>query len=388
MRSQQDRRDPGRDELVTDQAQLESLTAQLAGASRLAMDTEAASFHRYVDRVYLIQISTDVETVLIDPLAVDDLTPLGERLGDPSIEVVFHDADYDLRILDRDYGFTARRLFDTRIAAQLAGEPSVGLGALLQKYFGVKLNKRLQRADWSRRPLPTEMLVYAAEDTRYLPALRDQFEERLRQLGRLAWAQEEFRRLEEVRWTGPSPNDRDAYLRIRGAKALRDPRTRAVLREVYLWRDDTARSLDRAPFRVLGNDALLAIARAAPRDIEGLAATPNMPRSLTRRYGPAILEAVEAGLRLPEGELPTIQPSGRPPADPAYEQRLERLKRLRNTRAGKIGMDPGLVCPNGTLQVLARTPPETVEEIEQVPELRTWQLELLGDQELMKAVRG
>lgn len=382
-----DRGAPGPDVLVTDQAQLDSLTAQLAGAGRLAMDTEAASFHRYVDRVYLIQISTDVETVLIDPLAVGDLSPLGRRLEDPSIEVVFHDADYDLRILDRDYGFTARRLFDTRIAAQLAGESSVGLGALLQKYFGVKLNKRLQRADWSRRPLPAEMLIYAAEDTRYLPALRDRFEKQLKQLGRFAWAREEFHRLEEVRWTGPSADDRDAYLRIRGAKALRDPRSRAILREVYLWRDDTARSLDRAPFRILGNDTLLAIARAAPRDVETLTATPSLPPSLARRYGPAILEAVEAGLRLPKGKLPQIQPATRPPADPAYDRRLDRLKRLRNSRAGKIGLDPGLVCPNGTLQVLARTTPETVEQIERIPELRTWQLEILGDQELLKAVR-
>jgi ribonuclease D len=378
----------GPDELITDQAQLEALTARLAGAPRLALDTEAASFHRYVDRVYLIQISTDDETVLIDPLAVNDLIPLSQRLADAAVEVILHDADYDLRILDRDYGFTARRLFDTRIAAQLAGEPAVGLGALLQKYFQVNLNKKLQRADWSRRPLSADMLIYAAEDTRYLPALRDRLEERLRQLGRLGWAQEEFRRLEVVRWTGPSGDDLDAYLRIRGAKGLRDPRTRAVLRAVYRWRDGTARALDRAPFRVLGNDALLAIARAAPRDLEALGATPSMPPSLVRRYGIAILEAVDEGMGVSKGELPTIQRRVRSPADPAYDQRLERLKQLRNERAKEIAMDPGLVCPNGTLQALARTPPATAEEIARIPELRTWQRELLGDAELLKAVGG
>jgi ribonuclease D len=122
--------------LITETTALQALVERLGQAPRIAFDTEAASFHRYVDRVYLVQISTDVETALVDPLAVDDLTGFGPVLADPTIEIVFHDADYDMRVLDRDYGFRVTRIFDTRLAAELAGEPGVGLGSLLQKYFG------------------------------------------------------------------------------------------------------------------------------------------------------------------------------------------------------------------------------------------------------------
>ena len=123
---------------MTDPGALRDLAARLARAPRIALDTEAASFHRYTDRVYLVQVSSDHETALIDPLALPDLSPLGDLLASESVEVVFHDADYDLRVLDRDYGFRARRVFDTRVAAQLLGEPAVGLAALLEKHFGRK----------------------------------------------------------------------------------------------------------------------------------------------------------------------------------------------------------------------------------------------------------
>src|SRR2546430_8180785 len=204
-------------ELITSQDDLLHLAQRLGREPRLAFDTEAASFHRYADRVYLIQVSSERETAVIDPLAVTDLTAIGGLLADPNIEVLFHDADYDLRSLYRDYGFRAHRLFDTRIAAQLLGEPGVGLGALLKKYFGVILNKNLQRADWSQRPLTSEMIENAAADTSHLPRLRDALERQLAEKGRLDWALEEFRRLETVQWAAADVPD-DAYLRLKGAK--------------------------------------------------------------------------------------------------------------------------------------------------------------------------
>ncbi len=130
----------------------------MAGAPLLAIDTEAASFHRYLDRIYLIQLSTRDLTAVIDPLGVGSLDPIGSLLADPSVEKVFHDADYDLRLFDKEFGFHAANLFDTRIAAQFLNEPGIGLGALLQKYFGITADKRFQRADWSARPLTPPML--------------------------------------------------------------------------------------------------------------------------------------------------------------------------------------------------------------------------------------
>ncbi|HXF95738.1 MAG TPA: ribonuclease D [Gemmatimonadales bacterium] len=359
-----------------------ALAAAVTAARRepiVALDTEAASFHRYVDRIYLIQLSTPQGTALVDPLALDDLSPLGALLADPAVEKVFHDADYDLRILDRDYGFRARRLFDTRVAAQLVGEPAVGLAALLEKYCGVKLSKAHQKADWSRRPLPPAMLAYAAADTRHLLDLREVLAARLDALGRRRWAEEEFARLEALRWSGALEAD-EAYLRLKGARSLR-PRQLAALRELYRWREERARAEDKAPFRIIGNEALLAVARALPTTPEALAALPpgELPPALARRHGPALLEAVRRALALAEDRLPAVERGKRPPRDPELDARLERLKAARNRVAASLGLDPGVLCGRATLEAVARARPNDRAGLAAVGELRRWQIEVLGD---------
>jgi len=375
----------GSPKLIADSEALAEVVTRLAQQPQVALDTEAASFHRYVDRVYLVQVSYDGETALVDPLAIDDLAPLGKIIADPTIEVIFHDADYDLRILNRDFGFAARNVFDTRIAAQFAGEPQLGLGALLEKYFSVSVNKKLQRADWSRRPLTAEMIEYAADDTRYLLSLRDKLVSELDRLNRLAWAREEFRNLENLRWTQPV-GDELAYTRIKGAKAL-SSRSLAVLRELYAWRERTAQALDRAPFRVLGNASLLAVARAAPRDLSSLGAVSGVSPSAIKRYGNHMVEAVARGLSVPRKDLPAIKRSARPEHDHCYDRRLERLKALRNKRAEEISLDPGTLCPNGTLQAIARAAPTSERQLKEVAELREWQAAVLGSSDLLEAAR-
>lgn len=372
--------------LVDNAAALSELASRLSARSRIAIDTEAASFHRYVDRVYLIQLASDHEVALVDPLALEDLSPIGALLANPDIEVVFHDSDYDLRILDRDYGFVARHVFDTRIAAQLTGEESVGLAALLDKHFHVVVNKKFQRADWSQRPLTQQMIAYAADDTRYLIPLRDRMSERLKEMGRLEWAEEEFSQLESRRWTHPV-GEEDAFLRIKGARAL-SRRALAILRELHSWRETMARTLDRAPFRILGNVALINLARAAPGNLKRLAATPGVPSSAVKRHGPQLLQAIAAGLAVPGKDLPMLSRVMRPEADRVYDMRLERLKMLRNQRAADVAMEPGLLCPNGTLQAIARAAPETAQQLDFVGGLRRWQRKALGEEEVLAAVSG
>lgn len=357
-------------------SELEQLAGRLAGEPLLAVDTEAASFHRYVDRIYLIQLSTRTETVIIDPLTVGEVTPIGALLADPEVEVVFHDADYDLRILDRDYQLRARRLFDTRIAAQLLGEPAIGLAALLEKYAGVVLNKKFQRADWSRRPLTPEMLDYAATDTKHLPKLRDTLRGALEEKGRLAWAEEEFARLENLRWTPPGTNG-DSYLRIKGARLL-TRRALALLRELAHWREDVAAELDRASFRVLTNEAMLALAGGAPRTVDLVRAVPGVSSRLVDQRGETLLAAIERGIAVPEKELPRFPRGERRAADPDFEQRVERLKTARNAAAERLGLDPGVLCPKGTLEAVARANPATKVGLASVSEMRRWQVEELG----------
>ena len=373
------------DSYVAQPESLAELIAAIRRAPRIAVDTEAASFHRYRDRIYLIQISTVDRTALIDPLAISDLSAIGSVLADRRIEKTFHDADYDLRVLDRDYGFRAARLFDTRIAAQLVGEPAIGLAALLEKYAGVKLAKEHQKADWSQRPLPPPMLAYAAEDTRHLLALRDALERHLRDLGRLDWANEEFTRLEALRWTGIAEGDTDGYLRVKGAKGL-PPRALAAFRELHRWRETVAQREDKAPFRVIGNDSLLAVSKSLPATPADLGAIKDVPASLARRHGAALLDAVARARALPEGDLPRVERSARPPKDPDFDGRVERLKGVRNRFATELGIDPGVLCGRTTLEAVARAAPKDRAGLAQVSELRRWQIDVLGEA-MLEALR-
>jgi ribonuclease D len=372
--------------LITDTTALRRLVERLGRAGRVALDTEAASFHRYVDRVYLLQASSDEETALIDPLEVDDLAPIGRLLSDPELEVIFHDADYDLRILHRDYGFVGRRIWDTRVAAQLCGETAFGLSALLEKHFGMRLSKALQRADWSERPLTEAMIAYAAADTAYLPALRDRLAAQLAELGRTHWADEEFQRLEAVRWSSRAAQGEE-FLVMKGAKALRPPQL-AVLKALWEWRDARARELDRAPFRVLGNDVLLALGREAPETVETLQRVRGVAPTIARRHGAELLEVIRAARALPESDWPRVPRQSRERPDPALEERVGRLKSLRAERAPVVALDPGLVCPNGILAAIGRLQPRTAADLDAVPDLRRWQREILGDAAVLAAVSG
>lgn len=369
-------------EFITTAEALAGLLTRIGRPPLLALDTEAASFHRFSDAICLLQLSTRDVTAVVDPLAVRDLQGIGALVADTAVEVVFHDADYDLRLLGRDHDFHCTHLFDTRVAAQLLNEPAIGLAALLEKHLGVSLDKKFQRADWAIRPLAPGMLDYAAADTRHLPALRDKMRELLVAAGRWSWAEEEFARQAAVRWEGEDPAL--AFLRIKGAGKLRG-RQLATLREVYDWRETTAERLDRASFRVVNPDVVLAIAVATPQALDQLKAIKGISTAQAERYGAEILAAVERARQLPESELPRIERGKRPPPDLAFDARLERLKQTRTAAAERIGLAPGVLCPNGTLEQIARVAPRSVEELAAIPELRRWQASVIGG-ELIEAV--
>jgi ribonuclease D len=357
-------------------AEADQFLASIAGTRELGLDTEGASFHRYVDRIYLLQLSTRDRSAIIDPLPIGTPARLGALVQDESVEVVFHDADYDLRLLHQDYGWRVTRIFDTRIAAQLLGLKAFGLAALLERYFGVKLDKKHQRADWSLRPLTPSMLDYAAQDTRYLLDLKDRLKEELERAGRYGWAAEEFARLTGTRWE--PVDESQAFMKIKGARDL-TRRELAVLRELVPWRERVAAQLDRATFRVMSNDALLDVARAGPRTREALVGVRGVPRGLVEARGQEVLEVIERGLAVPEGELPRFPKGQRWEKDPEFENRFLALKAVRDAAAERLELDPGVLCSRERLEAVARLNPRTVAELDAVPELRRWQITVLGE---------
>ena len=233
-------------QLIVDRRGTGELADALRGEQRIAVDLEAAGFHRYSDQVCLLQLSTTNRTFVVDTLAVDPSEVLRTSFESPDVRILVHGGDYDLRLLDRDLDLHPVNLFDTQVAAALIGEPAISLAALLEKYFNVRLSKKYQRADWAQRPIPEEMLEYAAADTQHLHALTDLLSERLEALGRMTWAEEESTLLASQRWN--EVGEVDPVTRVEGARYM-EPREVALLREACLWRDEIARRLDRALFR-------------------------------------------------------------------------------------------------------------------------------------------
>ena len=360
----------------TQQAADDFLT-DISGIREIAVDTEGASFHRFIDRIYLLQISTRDKSAIIDPLPIGMPRGLGEILENNEIEVVFHDADYDLRLLHQDYGWHVNHIFDTRIAAQLLGIKAFGLAALLEQFFEVKLDKKHQRADWSLRPLTQGMLDYAAQDTRYLLDLRDMLKAKLDNLGRWEWAREEFQRLEGTKWE--EDDGSGAFLRIKGARDL-TRRELALLRELVPWRDSVAKELDRATFRVMGNEVLLDIARSAPRTARELSTMKGMPRGVLERGAAAMLAAITRGLEVAEENLPKFPRAPKWDREEDFDDRVAKLKAVRDAAATRLSLDPGVLCSRERLESIARKRPEKVGDLSDIPGLRKWQVGEMGEE--------
>lgn len=360
---------------------------EAAGDGELAVDCEAAGYHRYSDRLCLVQLATGGTTFVLDPLAVELEPVLRPALEDTELRVIMHGSAYDLRLLRRDLHTAVTNLFDTQVAAALTGEPAVGLQALLERHLGVRLNKKFQRADWAARPLSREMIEYAADDTRHLARLASVLEEQLAVKGRTAWAAEECRLLAGAA-TEPEPADApDPVTRVKGAAKL-DPRAVTALRRALQWRDGVARAMDRAPFRVASDAALVGVALARPVSVNALSAVRGFSPRFARTRSRSLLDAMKDVRRAPAEALvpyPRQQTPRRAKLGPDAEAAFERLKAVRNRVADELGLARGTVMPNQVLRRVAKAQPASRAEMETLPEVRRWQAEVLGA-ELLKAL--
>ncbi len=367
--------------IISTVPELERVAKELLREDVVAFDTEADSFYHYFDKVCLVQVATRKKCWLIDPLAIggpDKLAPLASVFASPKVRVLFHAAEYDIYVLKRDCGFEFTNLFDTMVSAQLLGYPAIGLAALVEKHFNVLLPKDEQRSDWSRRPLRDKQLSYAASDVLYLIKLAEKLEKELRKAGRLDWAMDEFETLCGRRWP-----DRDfdklGYLRIKGARSL-DPVALAILRELFLLRDERAREIDRPPFKVLGNRTLLDICREQTADLDSLSEVKGISDLILKRLGKDLVAAVKKGLRKPHGPIPKLDTGTRRRMDRRTEKRLAALKDWRGPRAQALKLDPGVLCPNAALEAIAWAEPTSAKDLKGHPELKTWLVREFSDE--------
>jgi len=352
------------------------VVGELSRQPLIGIDTESDSFHHYAEQVCLIQISTPDTDYIIDPLALTDMSPMIPLFEDSSREWIMNGADYDIVCLKRDFGIHFNRIFDTVVAAQLLGYPATGLAAMLERHFGLKVSKTLQRDEWFRRPLNAEQVTYALTDTRYLIPLRAILKEELRAAGRLAWAEEEFILLARREWTREpfSPED---FWKIRGVRDL-GKREQLILRELAVMRDRHARETNRPPFKVVSDAVLINISKLKPGNAAALRKIRGISSLMMRRLGDDILSAVARGLEAPEGAL-TMPPHGeRRRHDPGASKRLDALKEWRRKKAAELKLDPGVLSPLTYLQAVARANPATIEEMLAIPDLSRWRTREFG----------
>ena len=362
----------------------EAISALQAGSGPVAIDAERASGYRYGQAVYLVQLRREgAGTLLIDPIELPDLAPLGEAIADA--EWVLHAASQDLPCL-AEVGLRPARIFDTELAGRLLGYARVGLGSIVEEVLGYTLEKGHSAVDWSTRPLPEPWLRYAALDVELLVELRDALAQQLEEQGKREWAEQEFA---AVAAAAPALPRVEPWRRTSGLHRVRRRQQLAIVRALWEARDAMARRRDVSPGRVLPDAAIVEAALASPASEAELLAISVFNGRMLRRHVTIWFEAIEAGRALPEAQWPDLKAAteGPPPARSWPERDPEAAIRLAAVRAAvaAVAAEHGLPAENllapDTVRRLAWTPPavvdaKNVETVLQAAGARPWQVEL------------
>ena len=362
-------------DVITSKEDLDRWASSLNGAGVIAVDIEADSLYHFKEKVCLIQMASDRQTVVIDPLAVKRLGPLKPVFRDAATTKVIHGADYDVRSLYRDFKISINNLFDTQLAARFLGYAETGLEALLKNEMGITIDKKYQRKDWSKRPLPPEMVEYAASDVCHLIELAARLKKKLDEKGRSSWVREECRLLSRVRpaESGDSP----LFVNFKGAGRL-DRRQLAVLENLLQMRMEIAREKDRPLYRVIGNRPLMTLAQSAPTSRKQLEKTGALSAKQREMYAGRVIAAIQAALSIPANKLPRY-PRAKAPKIPAIvSERMKALRRWRDERARQLDIDPALVGTKALLGAIAIERPRKKADLARIEGLRRWQQKTFG----------
>lgn len=354
---------------------LARLTGALRGTTRLGLDTEADSMHHYFEKVCLIQLSFSGTNYIVDPLAGLCLTEFFEVLSQK--ELVLQGADYDLRMLKKSFEFRPKApVFDTQLAAQVLGYEKMGLAALAERFCGVLLAKAGQKSDWSRRPLPAKLLIYASDDTKYLETIADALAGQLREADRTDWHRECCERAVEVSGLSGKNDAKEAW-RIKGSFKLA-PKALVFVRELWKWRDEAARKRDRPPFMILMNEDLIGLAQwRADHPQEPLHRGPLFLKRITGEHRERLESAIRAAESLPPEQWPAAPQRMKPPEKWPSREKVEALLAACKTIADALRIEPGFLASRAALTAVALHQPRSIEGVREVSGLMRWQAELV-----------
>ncbi len=360
-------------------AELEQFVSRISQEKILAVDLEADSMFHFQEKVCLLQMAGNGENVVIDPLEVNDLSALAPMFKDKDVCKVFHGSDYDVRSLYRDFSIEINNLFDTQLASMFMGQRETSLGAVVCNRFGIQLDKRYQKKDWSQRPLPDGMIEYAASDVYHLIPLARMLMDELEEKGRLDWVKEECDYLSEVR---PMENGSDPlFLRFRGAGRL-PRRNLAALEGLLQYRRELAEKKDRPLFKVISNTALLKIATEMAQTPQAMEAARCLSAKQIRIYGKPLSAIVKKANALAEKDLPTYPRKRRPSVSPRVPERIKIIKAWRDRLADGLGLDPALLFNKALMTAIAVKKPADLQALRNVEGIRNWQVKAFGKEVL------
>jgi len=369
-------------QFVTTDKDLAQVCRKLEPCEIIGVDLEADSMHCFLEKICLIQIAGPNQAWLVDPFLINDFSPFSQILENPEIIKVFHGSDFDVRSLDRELSVEIENLFDTEIACRFLNIKARGLGALLKSYFDIDVDKKYQKVDWSRRPLKDEMIAYSVGDVATLVELHDLLKHRLEKIGRLAWAEEEFDLQARVKYE--SNHLRPLFKKFKGAGKL-DNRSLAVLEYLLEVRLCQAEKKDLPPFKIMSNQSIMTMVQRRPASVEAILKYRALSPKQAGMYGQLCVKAIETALALPHRELPAYPRTRMPRKTSQVLGRIDALKKMREAASRALAMEPGFLINNNMIAAVAADKPSSQEDLLQIPGMRNWQVEALGDR-IMEAL--